>query len=283
MKWVVLALLLPAIVAGPALGHAPAVEHVTPVLEEIGAGAQVVYHLHYERGDFAAGWLFTLAIRFTGGEGPVEISLTTENGTSVNNWVLTRPNVTSHLSALLPETGAYAIGIRNSGDAPAYVQFFYDQSCDCAFKPIPIEVPEGVVVFGVTVEGGARWRLVYPEPLVHTLTLHLAVLENDRAQWPEDFRVIEKSETPVETPDGLLHEFVVAPEERTRYYVFAESVDTDLSWLSQLAPEEMLYAVSIFPSYEEMDPLRQTPQPGFVGLCAIVVAAAIASGRARLR
>jgi hypothetical protein len=149
------------------------------------------------------------------------------NGTEARTWTV-EPGIVNKLTTLLPETGEYRVLLENPGNETSRYAFYFDQSCNCAGKPIPAELNPGLVIFNVDARKGQRLQANFPEPEGVAIKVTAAVLEGERGSWPEDFRTLGISTEPrdVQAREDLpvvkIHELVVEFEETGRIYFFVE-------------------------------------------------------------
>lgn len=258
--WAVLvafAVLVPAL--PPAASHsggAHALPHVNPQGGWLNATETETYDLFFAEsptGFFDAGWVFVVnGIVYEGNATPA-MSLLFQNRT-VATWAIAPGKVTRQLTGLMPETGLYQLQLRNPGPGRVHVGFFYDQSCNCAAKPIPVEVPNGMVIFNADAQKGSTWRATFSEPAVHRLRLDLATRTDERSRWPGDFRVLQSSTaaaSPASAPNARLHELTWTADATARYYVFVQSVAADYGKFDTSSPERAVGSVMVTPLFEQ--------------------------------
>src|SRR5687768_7674369 len=120
-------------------GEGPGTElcHLVVNTQEVPAQSEHVYLLHSERveGDFPKDWLLT-AYGGVQGSRPLTVNITLDNETR-HQWTWAA-NAFSSNSSRIDETGHYEMRIVNPWDQPVRYQFYFDQSCSCTFKVIPI-------------------------------------------------------------------------------------------------------------------------------------------------
>lgn len=201
--------------------------HVNPRTGTLAPGARDAIPLDFERGPFERGWVFVMNARVASNGTPARVELVYENRT-VDAWDVP-PGGTRLLSTLMPETGFYTLNWSNPGNETVRYAFFYDQSCDCAGKPIPFEILDGMVIFNQDLERGQRVRALFAEPPAMAVKIWLAKRTGGGGTWPTDFTVLQESlqaeavREPGAPTEGRLHEFNFTADETTRYYYFVQS------------------------------------------------------------
>lgn len=202
--------------------------HVNPRTGTLAPGARDAIPLDFERGPFERGWVFVMNARVASNATPARAELVYENRT-IAAWDVPPGNNTRLLSTLMPETGFYILVWSNPGDETVRYEFFYDQSCDCAGKPIPFEIPDGMVIFNQDLERGQRVRALFAEPPAMAVKIWLAKRTGSGGTWPTDFTILQESleaevfREPGAPTEGRLHEFNFTADETTRYYYFVQS------------------------------------------------------------
>lgn len=215
------ALLVPSPLASG--GHPPEEEaeaftHITLSVEDLPPGETVVHHLLSPEGPLRAGWIYII---YGGvqGEGQVVVNLT-HAGDLTDRFVWTGGAFHKN-STKIQGTGDHDLVLWNPTNDTVRYAFYYDQSCNCAGKSIPL--PGGFVLFNNKFQAGREVTydlFVYDEAI--TLKAALAAYDPERstADWPEDFDILE--EKTVSGKDWL--NFTFTPEETATYYVFYEAV-----------------------------------------------------------
>lgn len=276
MRRALLVLLLLAPVAAAHGGHEA--EHVNPARIDLAPGASNTTELTFTEGmgngSFEAGWVFVLNAILIPGSAPATVELHVGHEVALGRAVATftvQAGPTQRFTAAMPETGVYSIVVRNPSVAQnTSLLYFFDQSCNCAGKPIPVELPAGLVLFNVDVPRPSTWKATFPEPPVHRLSVVLATRENPNSSWPQDFRVLQRSDQAVLRDVGAgparLHELTWTADQPGRYYFFVQSAGIDLSKFDRADP---VGSVMITPLYEQ---LKDTPKATPLGLAALVVA-----------
>lgn len=255
-------------------GHIP---HMNIVVQDIAGGAVADHRLEFEEGPLRAGWVFALIIAQQGGNMPLWVAVVSENGTEARNWTL-QQGIVNKLTTLLPETGEYEVHLENPGNETARYGFYFDQSCNCAGKPIPAELNPGLVIFNVDAQRGRRVQANFPEPEGVAIKVTAAVLDGERGSWPEDFRVLGISTKPRDVraredlPVVKIHELIVKFEETGRIYFFVEP----LHYRQFDSMDDLL----VTPFYEPLEK-KEAPGPHLLAVLVGVAALAVTVRRSR--
>ncbi len=127
----------------------------------------------------------------------------------------------------IQSTGPHELVIHNPGNETVDYQFYYDQSCNCESKLIPLS--GGAVLFDYPIGAGTTVQLSYPVAHDWHLKATLATHDEDlpSADWPQDFEILEEQEAqgPGEGISGTEWiNFTVNPQAHQRYYVHIESL-----------------------------------------------------------
>lgn len=284
-------LLLPAALAAAHGGNeAP---HVNPFQVQLAPGGLQHIELTFTEGGpdgrFGPGWVFVLNAAMPDGSAPMVVALRPGHlgglGAEVAAWRL-GPGV-QRVTGPMPAEDVYTLEFRHGGGpGNASLLFFYDQSCNCAAKPIPVEVPNGLVVFNADAKKGATWKATFPEPAVHHLKVTLAKRTAEASRWPEDFQVLQTSAAATVRDVGAgparLHEVTWTADADTRYYFFVESVAADRAKFDASSPERAMGSVMVTPLFEQLAAAAK-PAPGLeaAGGLAAVATAALAARRLR--
>ncbi|MCA1813675.1 MAG: hypothetical protein LC624_06960 [Halobacteriales archaeon] len=243
-----------------------------------------VESMGFQQGDanatgFEAGALFALSI-VPPANGSVEVALRRGHdqapGDLVRNWTASG-SATQVLGARLPANDTYTLWFHNPGQASVSTQFFYDQSCNCAGKPIPSEIPHGLVIFNAdTFHAGWLHAQVFEPPALHA-KVGVGTLEPGGA-WPQDFHELAESAAGRAVPgaQGRVHDFNVTSTGPTRFYFLAQGVSVDASALPR-DPQQRVDALMLTPSFETGTggPPAKTPLPALLPLLGLGLAALV--------
>ncbi len=159
MRWLLLALLmLPMAAAHGDNAHGGAdvigfidedLDHIRLAEFTLAPGEVGNYTLSFSGAPFKAGWHWLL--RGNVDEGILRVEpIMGERLLARYHW-----GVGPHLeTALLPVDDKIQLRLTNVGDGNATMQFYYDQTCECQYKRVPL--PNGPVWFNIDAEAGQR-------------------------------------------------------------------------------------------------------------------------------
>ena len=280
-----LLLLAAPLAAGHGGGEFP---HVNPLQVTLPPEGERLVELTFTEagpgGRFGAGWVFVLNALVAPGA-PMRVDLRPGHvdglGEPVASWNFSAPGP-QRVTTLMPVEDVYTLHFRHGGGAGnASLLFFYDQSCECAGKPIPVELPNGLVVFNLNATQGATYRATFFEPAAHTLRVALALRTDPRSHWPEDFAVLQSSQEAQVRDVGAgpvrQHELTWTADRTDRYYFFVEAVSTDRSKFDPRNPQAALASVMVTPLFEQVSaPPKAAPGAEGALLLAGLAAAAVA-------
>jgi hypothetical protein len=194
------------------LGVAPAsahggqeISHLSVHVGPIGAKQEKTFELAFEGGPFTAGWLFLAYGGVQSSGAPLEVELYHESGFEpVAKWTWAAGSFHLNMTKL-PKAGFYVLDIYNPGNDEAQYAFYFDQSCNCLDKSIGLD--DGYGLFNFEIPAGRDVDLSFVLGQFDTTTNTLnppqgvrvlawaATLENDRALWPDDFRILSTAES----------------------------------------------------------------------------------------
>jgi hypothetical protein len=235
--------------------------HLTLNVKDLPAGDEHVYALHSERleGDFPIGWIVT-AFAGIQGDGQVLANLTLASETR-HTWTWSA-NTYSSNSTRVDAAGHYELRLKNPGTTSVRYAFYFDQSCNCAVKFIPIN--GGFVLFNYDLPADRDVRIGFPTIDGWHLKARLALLTDERGEWPRDFEVLETLE---QKNKGWLR-FDFHSEKAATYYVFVEAPEGVTN-----GPDGRPVAVELTPLLE-VDEGSTVPAWGTVGslltVCGLV-------------
>jgi hypothetical protein len=279
------ALLLLAAAPLAEANHPQAFPHVNPLRLSLQPDPPQVIDMEFEGGSFEEGWVFLLNGFVQPGSAPAVIELRKGNASALGEAVHTfrfTETTTQQLTTRIPAQGVYALSAHSEGPGASNLTFFYDQSCNCAGKPIPYEVPQGLVVFNVDLKQGQRLYALIPEPSALTLNVTLHTLGNPRAQWPDDFPLVARSSTARVTDEGArILEFNLIAMQDGRYYFFAEAARADPSKIDPANPAASLFITPYYEQGPAPGPPAKTPWPAALGILALGGAACWGRPRGR--
>lgn len=255
-RFSLLLILLAASAAPPGAAHegGPGFHHLSVDVRELNATESRSYALESDEGPFREGWVF---IVYGGTEGPgrVIVNLTHANRT-VTQWQWGAGSFHKNTTRL-PATGGYNLTLWNPSDARVRYAFYFDQSCNCQSKVIPL--PGGFVLFNYDFPAGRDAFVGFPTlPGWHLQGAVATLREGTEAHWPQDFEILVEQEA---RDRGWIN-FTFKTPTTTRYYVFMEA----------LAGASLENPVELTPLVEAT--AHRAPAPGSI---FIIVAASIAA------
>jgi hypothetical protein len=183
---VALALLLAMIGAGPARAEEGGVDHVTLMEGQLAPGASRVYRLKFGEGDLRRGWLFALVGQVRAGA--AELTLLDPAGQPAGQWRWEAADTSRWDGIAIPRDGEYRLRVASVGAAELRYSLYYDQSCFCAGKKLPLE--GGVVIFQASAAAGSPVEaFLLTEGDLET-SVQVAYRTGAAGHWPADYRVL---------------------------------------------------------------------------------------------
>ena len=171
---------------GAARAEEGGVDHVTLMEGELAAGASRVYLLKFGEGDLRRGWLFALVGQVRAGV--ADLTLLDPAGQPAAQWRWEPTDVPRWDGIAIPRDGEYRLRVNSAGAAPLRYSLYYDQSCFCAGKKLPLE--GGVVIFqGSAAPGSPVEVWLATEDGIET-SVQVAYRSGVDGRWPADYRVL---------------------------------------------------------------------------------------------
>lgn len=203
--------------ASPARGHegGTGFHHLSVDVRQLNASETRTYALESDEGPFRQGWVF---IVYGGVEGPGRVIVNlTHDGEVVDQWTWGAGTFSKNTTRL-PATGTYNLTVWNSGAQPTKYAFYFDQSCNCQMKVIPL--PGGFVLFNYDFPAGRTAFVGFPTlPGWHVEGAVATLRQGTEARWPQDFDILVQKEA---RDRGWIN-FTFKTPATTRYYVFMEA------------------------------------------------------------
>lgn len=180
------------VLVGAAAADHPALDHLHVIVEDVEGGDTHRIPINSTtHGDLRAGWIYILYAHAEGNHSlQVELEM---NGTQVDRFTW-MPGGFNTNTTKIQETGPHELAITNPGNSTVRFAFYYDQSCNCDGKQIPL--PGGVVMFNYPFPADAPVKVAYPIALDWHVKGTLATHDDglSTAHWPEDFEILEETE-----------------------------------------------------------------------------------------
>ncbi|MGH9896276.1 MAG: hypothetical protein ACREA0_30640, partial [bacterium] len=131
--------------------------HLSVEVRQLNASEARSYALESDEGPFRQGWVF-IVYGGVEGSGSVVVNLT-HGGQLVDQWTW-RPGAYAKNTTRLPATGDYNLTLWNPGPESTKFAFYFDQSCNCQVKVIPL--PGGFVLFNYDLPAGRDAFVGFP-------------------------------------------------------------------------------------------------------------------------
>jgi hypothetical protein len=171
---------------GLARAQESGVDHVTLMEGELAPGASRVYRLKFGEGDLRRGWLFALVGQVRAGA--AELTLLDPTGQPAAQWRWEPTDMPRWEGIAIPRDGEYRLRVASADAAPLRYSLYYDQSCFCAGKKLPLE--GGVVIFqGSAAPGSPVEAWLATEDGVE-ISVQVAYRSEPSGRWPADYRVL---------------------------------------------------------------------------------------------
>jgi hypothetical protein len=254
------ALLLFVPLAGAHTGEGSGQRHLEVRPVQLGPGEHRDYLIESEEGPWQAGMVFLLYVQFHNGTRDVLAELVHATGEVVLSWNLTAER-RHHVTGRIPYDAAhYELRMTNIADNRTQFFFYFDQNCNCTFKPVPLQ--DGWVLLSYDLRRGRDYYIGFPLAAGWTVEAALATRTHDASIYPQAFDELQRKQ---ETGPGWL-EFNVQPADDARHYVFI--------WAREGSPPlpDPQRFVSITPLLEDRTP---KDSPG-AALAAVLAALGIA-------
>jgi len=223
MRWTsicVLALGL-MLATASARGAGGGVDHVTLIEGELAPGTSRVYDLKFGEGPLRRGWLFALVGQVSAGT--AGLTLLDPGGQPAAEWRWEATTAPRWDGLTLPSDGEYRLRVTSDSDAALRYTLYYDQSCFCAGKKMPLE--GGVVIFQGSAPAGAPVEAWLGMDSSMETSVQVAYRAAPAGRWPDDYQqisVVPSSET---QDDGrfLQESLAFTAASSDPYYVIVQS------------------------------------------------------------
>jgi hypothetical protein len=170
----------------PAARADDGVDHVTLMEGELAPGAARVYRLKFGEGDLRQGWLFALVGQIR--SGAADLTLLGPDMKPAAEWHWDTTGAPRWDGIAIPRDGAYSLRVASRGGSGLRYTLYYDQSCFCAGKKLPLE--GGVVIFQGSARAGApveAWLAMDKGLQTH---VQVAYRSTPAGRWPDDYRLL---------------------------------------------------------------------------------------------
>jgi hypothetical protein len=162
------------------------VDHVTLMQGELAPDASRVYQLKFGEGDLRRGWLFALVGQVHAGA--AELTLLDPTGQAAAQWRWEPSDAPRWDGIAIPHDGEYRLRVASAGSAPLRYSLYYDQSCFCAGKKLPLE--GGVVIFQASAATGSLVEAYLLTEGDLETSVQVAYRTGPAGHWPADYRVL---------------------------------------------------------------------------------------------
>ncbi|HEX5690668.1 MAG TPA: hypothetical protein VFX76_11730, partial [Roseiflexaceae bacterium] len=163
------------------------VDHVTLMDGELAPGAERVYQLKFGEGALRQGWLFALVGKVTAGS--AELTLLDPTDQSAGQWRWDSGATTRWQGLTIPRDGDYRVRVANVGAEALRYSLYYDQSCFCVGKKMPLE--GGVVIFQGTADPGKPVEAWLGVNDGMETSVQVAYRSGAAGRWPDDYTTID--------------------------------------------------------------------------------------------
>jgi hypothetical protein len=171
----------------PALARADGgVDHVTLMEGDLAPSGSRTYQLKFGEGDLRQGWLFGLVGQIHAGA--ADLTLLDPSGKPAAQWHWETTDTPRWDGIAIPRDGAYSLRVANTAAAALRYTLYYDQSCFCAGKKLPLE--GGVVIFQGSASAGAPVETWLALPKDMEASVQLAYRSTPAGRWPADYRLL---------------------------------------------------------------------------------------------
>ncbi len=153
MRWLSLLLLLPLVAAHGEHDDGGNLQHIQREDLVLEPGRNAIYSLDFAGQPFTGGWEWLIRADV---DGDVGVRLT-QLGQTVDQWEWGTGSHTE--TTTIPDNGTLLLEFSNDGSRNATVAFYYDQTCRCLFKLVPLA--QGPVWFNIDAEKGDRVSFNY--------------------------------------------------------------------------------------------------------------------------
>jgi hypothetical protein len=163
------------------------VDHVTLMQGELAPGAERVYQLKFGEGPLREGWLFALVGQVR--SGAAALTLLDPSGQTAGQWRWETGAKTRWEGLSIPRDGDYRVRVASVGAEALRYTLYYDQSCFCAGKKMPLE--GGVVIFQGSATPGTPVEAWLGINDGMETSVEVAYRSAPAGRWPGDYTLID--------------------------------------------------------------------------------------------
>lgn len=245
----------------------PAVQtHLSVKATELGPFANETIPIATGEGPWLQGMILIIYVAFAQEPSPLHVDLQHGDGTLAQRFRFIEPE--GFQSTMIPrngEDGDYQLVLRNPGNTSLAFFLYFDQTCACAAKPIPL--PHGTVVFHFDLLGGKEYNIGVPSVEGWNLTAILSARKPGLgSEWPHSFDTLDEGDIEGKGWLNLRHR----PTEKERVYLWVRA-DEGVVFPPPQDPGAM---VQITPLVEIVEPSKGLPAPPAVLLVGVILAVA---------
>lgn len=191
--------------------------HLNVDVQDLGPGQSISRPIESPEGPLRKGWVYII---YGGVEGNHTVTAELIAGNETTATFVWEPGAFHQNSTKIQKTGAHHLVLTNTGNETVRYAFYYDQSCNCAGKLIPLA--GGFVLFNYDLPADTDVDLRFP--LIETWELKGQVAWHDpdtpTAAWPHDFEIIKEGSF---AGKGWI-DLSFRTDQRGTYYVFLEAL-----------------------------------------------------------
>jgi hypothetical protein len=163
------------------------VDHVELVEGQLAPGAERVYDLKFGEGPLRQGWLFGLMGQIKAGT--ADLTLLDPAGQPAAQWRWDTTAQPRWDGLALPSDGDYRLRVASVGAEELSYALYYDQSCFCAGKLMPLE--GGVVIFHGSASAGAPVEAWLGANSGMETSVQVAYRAAPAGRWPADYQLLD--------------------------------------------------------------------------------------------
>jgi hypothetical protein len=229
------------IVAAPARAAGGGVDHVTLIEGELAPGASRVYDLKFGEGPLRRGWLFALVGQVSAGT--ASLTLLDPGGQSAAQWRWDTTIEPRWDGLTLPSDGDYRLRVASDGAAALRYTLYYDQSCFCAGKKMPLE--GGVVIFQGSAPAGSPVEAWLGMDSGIETSVQVVYRAAPAGRWPDDYQQVNVAPSSETQDDGrfIQESITFTAVSSDPYYIIVRS-QKGIGGISFLTQEGMAADVS---------------------------------------